>query len=109
MSSPGNPHQEREESASLFQRPFFKLGFASIIVGVSVWACSSPKVAVTSSPQPSPAASPTPKLNVATAKSPVPTYAVFHKTVQPFFAAHCYECHGPSDSEAGVRLDQFTD
>jgi len=37
-----------------------------------------------------------------------PTYAEFQKSVQPFFSSHCYACHGPDDSEAGVRLDIFT-
>ena len=43
------------------------------------------------------------------AKAAVPTYAEFQKTVQPFLAAHCYECHGPDDTEGDVRLDTFKD
>jgi hypothetical protein len=33
----------------------------------------------------------------------------FHRTVQPFLADHCYDCHGEDDPENGVRLDVFHD
>src|SRR4051794_12022461 len=32
----------------------------------------------------------------------------FQKSVQPFFAKHCFECHGQKAS-GEVRLDQFAD
>ncbi len=55
-------------------------------------ACSNPKLAQTPPPQPA-----------------IPTFAEFQQTVQPFLAAHCYECHGPDDTEGDVRLDTFHD
>ncbi|EMB16550.1 DUF1553 domain-containing protein [Rhodopirellula europaea] len=30
----------------------------------------------------------------------------FEKQIQPIFAAHCLECHGPDAHESGLRLDQ---
>ena len=43
----------------------------------------------------------------ANAASPA-DWQSFHKTVQPFFAKHCYTCH--TDKEKGeVRLDRFSD
>jgi hypothetical protein len=95
----GQPHQaEKKDRAGFFQRPFPRVGIASSLAAVALWACSNPKVAETSSP------AATPATNVA-----VPTYAEFQKTVQPFLAAHCYECHGPNDTEGDVRLDTFKD
>src|SRR4051812_32719184 len=35
-------------------------------------------------------------------------WQAFQKTVQPFFARHCFECHGQKAS-GDVRLDQFAD
>src|SRR6185436_9047530 len=29
----------------------------------------------------------------------------FVQDIQPIFAAHCYECHGPNKQEAQFRLD----
>jgi len=29
----------------------------------------------------------------------------YDRDVRPIFAAHCFDCHGPSRSEAGLRLD----
>src|SRR5437588_642528 len=35
-------------------------------------------------------------------------WPTFQKTVQPFLAKHCFECHG--DKESGeIRLDRFQD
>src|SRR5438477_13204790 len=30
----------------------------------------------------------------------------FLKDIQPLFADHCYQCHGPKKQEASLRLDQ---
>src|SRR6185369_198672 len=35
-------------------------------------------------------------------------WQTFQKNVQPFFAKHCFECHGQKAS-GDVRLDQLTD
>src|SRR4051812_43963980 len=35
-------------------------------------------------------------------------WKAFQKTVQPFFAKHCFACHGQKAS-GDVRLDQFAD
>src|SRR5579871_6693764 len=46
----------------------------------------------------------------ASPRDPVPAsqWQTFQKTVQPFFAKHCFACH--ADKESGdVRLDQFSD
>ncbi len=72
-------------------------------VALVLLACSNPRVATTSPA--SPAASP----RTPAPKTPALTYAEFQQTVQPFFAAHCYECHGPQDTEGEVRLDTFHD
>ncbi len=37
------------------------------------------------------------------------TFAEYQKTVQPFLAAHCYECHNAKDAEGDLRLDILTD
>jgi len=29
----------------------------------------------------------------------------FEKKIRPLLAANCFECHGPEESEAGLRLD----
>src|SRR5947209_3381093 len=35
-------------------------------------------------------------------------WRTFQKTIQPFFAKHCFECHG--DKQSGeIRLDEFRD
>src|SRR5580658_784264 len=31
----------------------------------------------------------------------------FEKQVRPMFVAHCVKCHGPADSQSGLRLDRF--
>jgi mono/diheme cytochrome c family protein len=31
----------------------------------------------------------------------------FAKQVRPLFVAHCVKCHGPNDSQSGLRLDRF--
>src|SRR5580700_1304428 len=31
----------------------------------------------------------------------------FATQVRPLFAAHCVKCHGPADSQSGLRLDRF--
>ncbi|HVZ64105.1 MAG TPA: DUF1592 domain-containing protein [Opitutaceae bacterium] len=33
----------------------------------------------------------------------------YHRTVQPFFAKHCFECHGDENAENGFRLDLIHD
>src|SRR5262249_27790623 len=49
---------------------------------------------------------------VGTAQAPVPKpdsdWPAFQKTVLPFLAKHCFECHTDKKS-GGVRLDQFQD
>jgi len=40
---------------------------------------------------------------VATASADPVDYA---RDIQPLFAKHCYECHGPVKQEAGLRLDR---
>jgi hypothetical protein len=40
---------------------------------------------------------------------PATSWDNFHRTVQPFLAQHCYECHGEDDAENDVRLDLFQD
>src|SRR4051794_29702874 len=35
--------------------------------------------------------------------------AAFQATVQPFFARHCFSCHGGKHEKGEVRLDQFAD
>src|SRR5688572_401694 len=41
-------------------------------------------------------------------KAPADDWQAFQKTVQPFLAKHCFDCH--TDKPRGdVRLDQFTD
>src|SRR6185503_6661243 len=32
----------------------------------------------------------------------------FAKDIQPIFADHCYQCHGPKKQEATLRFDQKT-
>src|ERR1700722_11955833 len=32
----------------------------------------------------------------------------FAAQVQPLFTQHCIKCHGPSDSQSGLRLDRFS-
>jgi mono/diheme cytochrome c family protein len=32
----------------------------------------------------------------------------FAKDIQPIFAGHCYDCHGPDKQEAQFRLDSKT-
>ncbi len=40
--------------------------------------------------------------------APADDWNAYRKTVQPFFAAHCFECHG--DKQRGdVRLDSLRD
>jgi hypothetical protein len=36
-----------------------------------------------------------------------PTDSVFEKTVQPFFANHCYECHNNEELTGGLSLENF--
>src|SRR5262249_39106855 len=38
--------------------------------------------------------------------SPTTEWQVFQKSVQPFFAKHCFDCH-TEKQRGGVRLDQF--
>jgi hypothetical protein len=33
----------------------------------------------------------------------------FKRDIQPIFAEHCYECHGPEKHKGGLRLDRKTD
>jgi hypothetical protein len=100
MSSPGKPHPATQESARFYQRPFWRVSVALTALGVGVLACSMPAS--------NSASSGSANSKTAVASAPLPSYAEFQKTVQPFFASHCYECHGTDDSEAGVRLDIFT-
>jgi mono/diheme cytochrome c family protein len=44
----------------------------------------------------------------APAATPASDWATFQKTVQPFFAKHCFACHDAKAS-GEVRLDQFRD
>ena len=45
----------------------------------------------------------------ATAKAPAATGAVdYARDIQPLFAKHCYECHGPAKHKGGLRLDSRT-
>src|SRR5881398_2563710 len=37
--------------------------------------------------------------------SPAPQQVDFAKEIQPIFAGHCYDCHGPDKQEAQFRLD----
>jgi mono/diheme cytochrome c family protein len=30
----------------------------------------------------------------------------FATAIQPIFAEHCYQCHGPKEQEADLRLDR---
>src|SRR5881392_1330842 len=48
-------------------------------------------------------AAPTPSTNdlPAAASRPID----FAKDIQPIFAGHCYDCHGPKKQEAQFRLD----
>ncbi len=43
------------------------------------------------------------------ATPPLVTWATYQKTVQPFFEAHCYECHGDDGPEAEVNLKLIRD
>ncbi len=45
----------------------------------------------------------------ATPAALAPSWPEFQKTVQPFLQAHCYECHGDNEPEAGVNLTTFHD
>lgn len=37
------------------------------------------------------------------------TNVTYKAVVEPILSANCYECHGPDDQEAGIRLDSYTD
>ncbi len=79
--------------------PFRRLGIALTTLGLGMLACTMP--------QGNTGSSKSSKLTPPVAPPLALNFAEFQKTVQPFFAAHCYECHGPDDSESGVRLDLF--
>jgi len=90
MPLPRIPLLAKYKSAWPITRPFL---CASALIGSAalvLLACSNPKVA-------------------ATPAGPDPTFAGYQHSVQPFLAAHCYECHGPKDSEGDVRFDLVTD
>ena len=70
------------------------------VLSLTVLACSMPGGNTASTSEPN--------ASVAAVKTTPPSYAEFQKTVQPFFAEHCYACHGADDAEAGVRLDTLT-
>ncbi len=97
MPNPGKPHLAARKSVGLSPRPFSRLCLALVIIGASVPGCSSPNPTAATPANAKPA-------STATA----PTFAGFQHTLQPFLAEHCYECHGPKDTEGGVRLDIFT-
>ncbi len=40
--------------------------------------------------------------------APAQTQVDFSRDVRPILAKRCFHCHGPSDSEAGLRLDDAT-
>ena len=101
MSSPGKPHPAKKVAIRFYQRPLCRVSVALSALGLGVLACSAP-AGKTASSTPSGATPPA-------TSTPALTYAQFQQTVQPFFAAHCYECHGPSDQEGEVRLDVFND
>jgi mono/diheme cytochrome c family protein len=41
----------------------------------------------------------------AVASADEPAQVDFARAVQPIFAEHCFQCHGPDKQEAGLRLD----
>ncbi|MES1167423.1 MAG: DUF1592 domain-containing protein, partial [Pseudomonadota bacterium] len=47
-----------------------------------------------------------PKLAAA---KPADKWNEFHQTVQPFFVAYCFTCHGDENAENGFRLDLIQD
>ena len=104
MSSLGHPRQVSKERVRFLQRPIARVSAALGVAAIVLLACSNPQVADSAAPAQTVAAA-TP----AKAAVPVPTYAEFQKTVQPFLASHCYACHGPNDEEGDVRLDSFHD
>ena len=102
MPKPGKPHRSAGKSVRSSVRPYWRLTAALAGVSIAVWACSMPdsKPVSTTTTTPAPVAKPA---------GPALDFAEFQKTVQPFLEAHCYDCHGETDAEANVRLDQFTD
>src|SRR5438105_1693703 len=45
----------------------------------------------------------------AAGSKPSVDWAGFEKTVRPFFAKHCFECHSGKNEKGEVRLDLFQD
>lgn len=41
------------------------------------------------------------------AATPEATRAAYNRTVRPFLAKHCFNCHGETDRKAGLRLDDL--
>ena len=46
---------------------------------------------------------------LAAAAKPATKWDEFHRSVQPFLAKHCFECHGDENAENGFRLDGIRD
>jgi hypothetical protein len=100
MSCPGNPHLDAGKLVAPSLRPFSKLCLALAIVITSLPGCSSPNHEAASAAKAKPMAAGAPVM--------IGNFAEFQKTVQPFLAAHCYDCHGDKDTEGGVRFDILT-
>ncbi len=99
MPGPGTPHPEAKELVGFSWRLFCRVTHVLVVGGLVVLAHPAP---AHGAPAMTPA-NPAPAAPVQTAD-----FAAFQKTIQPFFTAHCVDCHGDKDAEAGVRLDNIT-
>ncbi|HWA08580.1 MAG TPA: DUF1592 domain-containing protein [Opitutaceae bacterium] len=85
-------------------KPFIWTGLAVSAGGLALLLASCMRSSVsTPAPQKLAAAAPTP------AARPATPWEEYHKTVQPFLKAHCYECHGDDNAENNFRLDLIHD
>ena len=101
MSISGLPHLVKSKPVSFLKRPISRACLTLLFIGASVPVYAAPFI---------PASVPKTTNNPsAPANESAGNFAEFQKTVQPFLAAHCYECHDDKDAEGDTRLDILTD